>query len=65
MRRELRDVVYWEPREQRAWFEMEGVINNGQRSQEAKTENCPLELYGRTSLARGRFDEVVKSDCHR
>lgn len=49
---------------QRTRFEMEGAINNGQWSQEAKMENCPLELDGRTSLARGRFDEVAKSDCH-
>lgn len=36
MRRELGDVVSWEPREQRARFEMEGVITSGQWSPGAK-----------------------------
>lgn len=63
MRRELGNVGSWMPAEQRQLFETEGVINSVQCSQEAKTENCQSELDGRTSLARGRFDEVVKSEA--
>lgn len=63
MRRELGNMVSWKPGEH---FEKEGVIvstvsNVAERSRKVTTENCQLELVGRTSWARDGFNEVVKA----